>query len=227
MSSLELVNFINQVRKQENSARNELRHDNFMAKITHVLGYEVALNFQGRYIAENGKSNPCYYLPKREAVLMVMSESYKVQAAVYDRMTEMEQQNNWLMPSNVTKAIEHKKSLLGEIEKCDTVIKSHIDDLQSLLDVGKVTKLTVHNTTDEQKEAILQIVRSRQSRDGQPVLIGLITNLASRRKIFSGHDYKKQVISTVNGLVSDGKLIEITKKNHTNLTTTKSYKIGE
>jgi hypothetical protein len=36
------------------------------------------------------RSSKCFYLPKREASLMVMSESYAVQAKVYDRMMELE-----------------------------------------------------------------------------------------------------------------------------------------
>ncbi|MDD2863932.1 MAG: phage antirepressor KilAC domain-containing protein [Methylococcales bacterium] len=89
MSSVEIVKIINDMR-EEGAA--ELRHDNFTAKVVTVLGSVVALNFQGYYKASNGKQNPCYYLPKRETHLMVMSENYKVQAAVYDRMAELEQQ---------------------------------------------------------------------------------------------------------------------------------------
>lgn len=87
MTSLELVEFINSQRKPEES---ELRHDNFMAKVPVVLGKEVALNFKDYYIASNGKQNPCYRFPKREACLMAMSYSYELQAKVFDRMTELE-----------------------------------------------------------------------------------------------------------------------------------------
>ncbi len=55
-----------------------------------VLGEEPAKNFVSQYRAGNGQMQPCYALPKRESELMVMSESYKVQAAIYDRMTELE-----------------------------------------------------------------------------------------------------------------------------------------
>ena len=90
MSSLELVSLINQVRKQENPAASELRHDHFMDKVLKVLGGEAAPKFRGSYKGADNTDRPCYNLPKREAVLMVMSESYKVQAAVYDRMVELE-----------------------------------------------------------------------------------------------------------------------------------------
>jgi hypothetical protein len=45
----------------------ELRHDHFMAKVPKVLGETVAPNFPGYYKASNGKQNPMYTFPKREA----------------------------------------------------------------------------------------------------------------------------------------------------------------
>jgi hypothetical protein len=87
MLSTEIVKIINDMR-EEGAA--ELRHDHFMAKVVKVLGEEDALNFRGIYLDAYKREKPCYALPKREANLMVMSESYKVQAAVYDRMVELE-----------------------------------------------------------------------------------------------------------------------------------------
>lgn len=90
MSSLEIVKIINNLREDGQA---ELKHDNFLKKIAKVLGSEGVVKFYGTYIhPQNGQNYPCYNLPKREAQLMVMSESYKVQAAVYDRMVELEQQ---------------------------------------------------------------------------------------------------------------------------------------
>lgn len=110
MSSLEIVKIINELR--ENGAA-ELQHSDFLKKIVKVLGDQVAGNFSGYYIALNGKKNPCFNLPKREAQLMVMSESYKVQAAVYDRMTELEASQNKL-PGNYLEAL---KELVAVVEK--------------------------------------------------------------------------------------------------------------
>jgi phage antirepressor YoqD-like protein/phage anti-repressor protein len=88
MSSVEIVEVINQLRP---TGKAELRHDDFMVKIRSHPGIE-ARNFSGYYVGGNGKTNPCYYLPKREAELMVMSESLEVQTKVYDRLTELEHQ---------------------------------------------------------------------------------------------------------------------------------------
>lgn len=87
-SSVELVEIINEVRADEGN-RATLEHADFMKKVRKVLGVEAG-KFSGFYIGKQGKQEPCFYLPKREAHLMVMSESYKVQAAVYDRMTALE-----------------------------------------------------------------------------------------------------------------------------------------
>jgi transcriptional regulator with XRE-family HTH domain len=86
MSSIELVKIINDMREDGVA---ELRHDHFMTKVEKVLGAD-APKFRGIYLDAYKREKPCYDLPKREAHLMVMSENYKVQAAVYDRMVELE-----------------------------------------------------------------------------------------------------------------------------------------
>lgn len=87
ISSIKLVEIINELR---DSGRAELRHDTFMVKLEKVIGVGVQ-KFKGSYIhPQNGQTYPCYRLPKREASLMLMSESYAIQAKVYDRMVELE-----------------------------------------------------------------------------------------------------------------------------------------
>ena len=89
MSSLELVDFINRNRENQEPF---LRHDNFMAKVPQVLGEEGVLKFKDTYThPQNGQQYPCYRFPKREACLMAMSYSYELQAKVFDRMTELEE----------------------------------------------------------------------------------------------------------------------------------------
>jgi phage antirepressor YoqD-like protein len=86
MSSLELVEVINSMRGPDAA---ELRHTTFMEKVKKVLK-EDAQKFLSIYLDAYGREKPCYRFPKREANLMVMSESYAVQAAVYDRMEALE-----------------------------------------------------------------------------------------------------------------------------------------
>lgn len=86
MSSIELVQLINSVRDLD---RAELRHDNFIVKIEKHPGIDSP-KFLGQYKDSTGRSLKCYYLPKREAELMVMSESLEVQTKVYDRLAQLE-----------------------------------------------------------------------------------------------------------------------------------------
>lgn len=87
MTSVELVAVINEMREDGVAV---LQHKHFLEKVKQVLGSDLAAKFSAARIDSRGKKQPCYNLPQREANLMVMSESYKVQAAVYDRMVKLE-----------------------------------------------------------------------------------------------------------------------------------------
>lgn len=86
MSSVEIVDVINQLRP---TGKAEMMHNDFMKKVREHPGISAG-NFSSTYLDRQGKERPCYYLPKREAELMVMSESLEVQTQVYDRLAELE-----------------------------------------------------------------------------------------------------------------------------------------
>jgi uncharacterized small protein (DUF1192 family) len=111
MTSLELVDFINSLRKEGDV---ELRHDNFMAKVPKVLG-DNAPTFLGTQNYGNNNTRSIYILPKREACLMAMSYSYELQAVVYDRMTELEQQR--VIPQNYAQAMRLAADLYEQNER--------------------------------------------------------------------------------------------------------------
>jgi hypothetical protein len=75
---LVIVEVINSLRAP---GKAELRHDTFLAKVAGHPGIN-GQNFLGIYSDPMNRSKPCYYLPKREAELMVMSESLEVQTKV-------------------------------------------------------------------------------------------------------------------------------------------------
>ena len=95
MTSLEMVEFINDHRRQQNEGEATLRHDDFLRKVPKVLGENIAPKFFGTVKRQqpNGgiREYPCYNFPKREACLMAMSYSYDLQAKVFDRMTALEE----------------------------------------------------------------------------------------------------------------------------------------
>ncbi len=107
MLSTEIVKIINDMREEGAAV---LRHTTFMEKVVKVLGEEDVQKFLHISKDAYGRDQRCYALPKREANLMVMSESYKVQAAVYDRMVELEtkviEQPEYVLPTNFVEALE-------------------------------------------------------------------------------------------------------------------------
>jgi len=97
MTSLELVDLINRVRKQEfeqgkNKQFTKLQHKDFLRKIPLVLGESATAKFYAvaKVALNNGgyKDIPCYKFPERESWLMAMSYSYTLQAFIYDALQE-------------------------------------------------------------------------------------------------------------------------------------------
>ncbi|WP_222115465.1 hypothetical protein, partial [Micrococcus luteus] len=84
MTSLEILDFINEYRAKNDDQPIQLRHADFMAKVQKVLG-ELSENYRSVYKDASGRSLPCYVFYKREACLMAMSYSYELQALVFDR----------------------------------------------------------------------------------------------------------------------------------------------
>lgn len=100
MTSLELVDFINEDRRERANARGlpfpahgfaKLEHKDFLAKVPLVLGLETSEEFSADLPDSYGRTRRGYRFPKREACLMAMSYSYELQAKVFDRMTALEQ----------------------------------------------------------------------------------------------------------------------------------------
>jgi hypothetical protein len=145
LSSLELVAIINNLREEDAA---ELQHYDFTKKIVKVLGEKDAGKFSGIYKDSMNRDRPCYFLPKREASLMVMSESYKIQAAVYDRLQELEQEKlygNYKLPTNYKEAVAN---LLETLEQKEELEK------QILLDKPKVEAFDNSKVIFSKKEPV-------------------------------------------------------------------------
>jgi hypothetical protein len=103
ITSLELTDIINEQRRTENPDAKTLRHSNLIQKIEKELA-GVELKFQSCYLDKTGRTRKSYALPKREATLMLMSESRTIRAMVYDHMTALEAENTRLF--GIAKAAE-------------------------------------------------------------------------------------------------------------------------
>lgn len=125
MTSLELVEFINSQRGEGEAV---LAHSDFLKKVPVVLGETVAGNFSCNYKATNGKQNPMYRFPKREACLMAMSYSYDLQAKVFDRMTALEQKTA-LDPMKVLSDPAAMRGLLLTYTEKVLTLESKVEEL--------------------------------------------------------------------------------------------------
>ncbi len=114
MSSLEIVRLINDSRGEDQAV---LLHKNFLAKVPEVLGADHSAKFLAQYKDSTGRSLPCYRMPKREACLMAMSYSYELQAIVFDRMTELEQQPQFKIPQTLPDALRLAADLSEQLQK--------------------------------------------------------------------------------------------------------------
>lgn len=115
MSSLEIVDFINDYRAKNDENPVQLRHSDFMAKVPKVIG-ELSENYRSVYKDITGRSLPCYVFYKREACLMAMSYSYELQALVFDRMTELENQITKPQLPDFTNPVEAARAWANEVE---------------------------------------------------------------------------------------------------------------
>ncbi|QZM13400.1 hypothetical protein ABVS_2773 [Acinetobacter lwoffii] len=129
MSSLEIVDFINEYRAKNESNPVQLRHADFMAKVPKVLGDKGLRNFSDTYIHhQNGQTYPCFKLPKREACLMAMSYSYELQAQIFDRMTAMEEALKAQKPVELSRMDLIQLALAAEQE--NIALKQHVAALE-------------------------------------------------------------------------------------------------
>lgn len=115
MSSLDIVKVINAIRKQEGN-NTELRHSDFLKKVAEVIGETTSEKFRSLYKDAKGEERPCYNFPKRESMLMAMSYSYTVQAAVYDAWQELESKQQFTIPQTYGEALLECGRLAIEVE---------------------------------------------------------------------------------------------------------------
>jgi phage antirepressor YoqD-like protein len=127
MTSLQIVDMINEERKGieklTGKAQKVLSHKNFMAKTRDVLGEVSSAKFLADDKYDIGKgavgTRDIYVFPKREATLMAMSYSPAISAAVYDRMTELEeaQPKALMIPTTFAEALRLAADKAEEAER--------------------------------------------------------------------------------------------------------------
>lgn len=131
MTSLEVVELINNFREEEGSEV-ILQHKTFMASIRNEIkklknaGVEVEQNFKPySYIAENGKTNPCYKMNKAGIMQMLNKESalvrYKTQQYIEALENKLKEPSKILSPMELLKlqyeALEEQGQKIEEVKE--------------------------------------------------------------------------------------------------------------
>ena len=157
MSSVQLVDIINQYRKFEGN-ETTLRHDHFLVKIEKEL-VDDCPNFLGKYKDVTGKLNKCYWLPKDECILMLMSESRIVRKGVLSKLNELEQKSKFEIPQTYSEALRLASQQAEKIEGQQLLISEQApkvaffdqvtgsNDCFDMADVAKVCNLGVGRNT--------------------------------------------------------------------------------
>lgn len=153
ISSIELCDLINKIRKEEN-VKAELLHKNLLVKIKNELDLDLPENIErakilaGCYIDVKGEKRLCYNLPQKEAMLVVASESKKVRKRLMDEIERLTIENKELkerfldsyMIEDPTKRalkwIEERQEFNKQIEEKNNIIQ----EKQETIDIIKVNQ---------------------------------------------------------------------------------------
>lgn len=171
MSSLDIVNVINSIRKEEGN-NSKLSHSDFLKKVPEVIGEKNAGNFSSIYKDAMNRDKPCYRFPKRESMLMAMSYSYSVQAAVYDAYDALENKNKYQLPDFTNPAeaaiawaqqYKEKQQALALIEQQKPLVEfaNVVQTSYALIDLKDMAKLISDNVITIGRNNLMKLLRDR------------------------------------------------------------------
>jgi phage antirepressor YoqD-like protein len=109
----------------------EKRHDNVMRDIKDMLSQldMPALSFEGYYLGGNGKSLPCFNLPRDLTMTLITGYSIPLRKKVIDRWMELEGQSSgsnvtFLVPRTLPEALRLAADLADRVEEQKALIVS-------------------------------------------------------------------------------------------------------
>lgn len=85
----------------------EKQHKNVIVDIRKMLA-ELKLNsadFSAQYQTKDGRMQPCFFLPKREALILVSGYRVELRAKIIDRLNELESQQSPRLPQTLPEAL--------------------------------------------------------------------------------------------------------------------------
>ncbi|AGI32293.1 TPA: Rha family transcriptional regulator [Mannheimia haemolytica] len=144
----------------------EKQHKNVIVDIRKMLA-ELKLNsadFSAQYQTKDGRMQPCYFLPKRETMILVSGYRIDLRAKIIDRLDELEKQHQPSIPKNYPEALRMAAELAEQnqvllLEKQQTTAENHA--LKSYFEPGLTPAQFVKGLNGVNSNKINDYLRSR------------------------------------------------------------------
>lgn len=142
------------------------RHDHVMADIRNML---EELNFQspdflGDYIDSKGRKYPCFFLPKRETLILVSGYRIDLRAKIIDRLDELEKQQAVNLPQDLPAAL---RQLADKVEQNQVLLlenhqkTEHIHSLENYFQSGLTPPQFVKGLNGVNSQQINDFLRTK------------------------------------------------------------------
>lgn len=142
------------------------RHDNVMADIRTMLEQLKIQSpeFSGDYTDSKGRTYPCFFLPKREALILVSGYRVDLRAKIIDRLNELESQQQGDLPKSLPDAL---RRLADQVEQTELLQlenqqkTEHIRSLESYFQPGLTPPQFVKGLNGVNCQQINEFLRSK------------------------------------------------------------------
>ena len=176
MTSLEVVDLINKFREEEQEFVVYKEHKTFMRDIRNEIeklgkaGIEVQYNFVPySYIAENGKTNPCYKMNKAGIMQMLNKESalvrYKTQKYIESLENRLNENKPTCIEDVLITSLQEMKMLKQQLNQINNnalrANKLAIEAQEEVKSIKEVVSLDTVNWRSETQTLIAKIARNQ------------------------------------------------------------------
>lgn len=144
----------------------EKQHKNVIVDIRKML-VELKLNsadFSAQYQTKDGRMQPCFFLPKRETLILVSGYRIDLRAKIIDRLNELESQQQGDLPKSLPDAL---RRLADQVEQTELLQlenqqkTEHIRSLESYFQPGLTPPQFVKGLNGVNCQQINEFLRSK------------------------------------------------------------------
>ncbi|AHG87350.1 bacteriophage antirepressor [Bibersteinia trehalosi USDA-ARS-USMARC-190] len=112
----------------------EKQHKNVIVDIRKMLA-ELKLNsadFSAQYQTKDGRMQPCFFLPKREALILVSGYRIDLRAKIIDRLDELEKRQRPKIPQSLPEALRFAAEQAEKVEQLALANKAQSEEIIAL-----------------------------------------------------------------------------------------------